>query len=192
MKGKFTTAELTKMAILTALLCASAYISIPIGPSPITLQTLIVNLIAFMLTPFEAFFAILAYILLGFIGLPVFSGGVGGAGKLFGPTGGYILAFLVSAPLMSWIKNFAVKAVNRFGKKDSSANEVIAYGMTAVFVGMTIVYLLGTAYMKLSLGSSWAEALAVAVVPFIPLDLVKCAAAALIAVPLKRALAKMS
>ncbi len=192
MKTKITSASITKIALLTALLCASAYISIPIGPSPITLQTLIVNLIAFLLTPAEAFFAILVYVLLGAIGLPVFSGGVGGVGKLFGPTGGYILAFLVSAPLMSLVKNYAVKALNRFGKKDSSVKKMTAYGLTAVFVGMTIVYLLGTAYMKLSLGASWLETLAMAVVPFIPLDLIKCAAAAFIAVPLKRALAKMS
>ena len=128
----------------------------------------------------------------GVLALPAKSGGVGGAGKLFGPTGGYILAFLISAPLMSLVKNYAVKAVTRFGKKDSFPKEVIAYGLTAVFVGMTIVYLLGTAYMKLSLGMTWLETLAAAVVPFIPLDLVKCAAAAVIAVPLKRALAKMS
>ncbi len=192
MNTKITTMSLTKAALLTALLCASAYISIPIGPSPITLQTLIVNLIAFLLTPYEAFFSILAYILLGAAGLPVFSGGVGGVGKLFGPTGGYILAFLVSAPLMAWIKNFAVKAVNRFGKKDSAVKEVTAYSLTAIIVGMTIVYILGTAYMKLSIGATWLETLSVAVIPFIPLDLVKCIAAALIAVPLKRALEKMS
>ena len=93
-KSRFNTLELTKMGLLTALICVSAYIVIPLpfSPASLTAQTLVVNLIALLLTPRQAAFTIIVYIFLGLTGLPVFSGGVGGPGKLFGPTGGYIMA----------------------------------------------------------------------------------------------------
>ena len=89
-KSRFNTLELTKMGLLTALICVSAYIVIPLpfSPASLTAQTLVVNLIALLLTPRQAAFTIIVYIFLGLTGLPVFSGGVGGPGKLFGPTGG--------------------------------------------------------------------------------------------------------
>ena len=75
MNRSFRTAELTQMALLTALLCISAYIVIPLPFTPVSLtaQTLMVNLIALLLTPQQAAFTIGAYILLGLAGLPVFS-----------------------------------------------------------------------------------------------------------------------
>ena len=86
-KQNFSTLELTKMALLTALICVSAYIVIPLpfSPASLTAQTLVVNLIALLLTPRQAAFTIVVYMLLGLSGLPVFSGGVGGPGKLFWP-----------------------------------------------------------------------------------------------------------
>ena len=96
-KSRFNTLELTKMGLLTALICVSAYIVIPLpfSPASLTAQTLVVNLIALLLPPRQAAFTIIVYIFLGLTGLPVFSGGVGGPGKLFGPTGGYIMACLL-------------------------------------------------------------------------------------------------
>ena len=68
------------MALLTALICVSAYIVIPLPftPASLTAQTLVVNLIALLLTPRQAAFTMVVYILLGLTGLPVFSGGMGG------------------------------------------------------------------------------------------------------------------
>lgn len=190
-KSRIRTQAITKIAILVACLCISAYITIPLSfsPAPITLQTLIVNMIAILLTPWESFMALLVYILLGLVGLPIFSGGVGGPAKLFGPTGGYIIAFLVAAPAMSWLKNYAQLLIGKFVKKHA-VSQIIAYTLNAIVIGMTIVYLLGTIYMKLLMGCTFAEALVMAVVPYIPLDIVKCICAALIAVPVKRALEK--
>ena len=105
------TKELTKAAVLAALLALSAYISIPLGFTPVvlTLQTLLVNLIAMMLRPRTSFLAVLVYTLAGLAGVPVFSGGAGGPAKLFGPTGGYIMAFLAAAPAMSLTKGMFLK-----------------------------------------------------------------------------------
>ena len=104
-KEGVSAATLTKIGICIALLCVSSYISIPIpfSPAPITAQTVIINLIAIILLPKEAFFAVLGYILLGICGLPVFSGGQSGIGKILGPSGGYIIGYLVAAVLMSFI-----------------------------------------------------------------------------------------
>ena len=71
MNQKFNTVELTKMALLTALICVSAYIVIPLPftPASLTAQTLVVNLIALLLTPRQAAFTMVVYILLGLTGL---------------------------------------------------------------------------------------------------------------------------
>ena len=182
-----STRELTKMALLAALLCVSAYITIPIGTIPLTLQTLLINLIAIMLVPSEAFFTVLVYILIGAVGIPVFSGGQGGLGKLFGPTGGYIFAFLAAAPVMSLTKEFFAGVFGRFIKNQTTAR-LVGYAVNAVVVGMVIVYAIGTVYMKIMLGRGWGEVLMMAVVPFIPLDIVKCVVASVIGVPLKSAM----
>ena len=106
MNQKLNTMELTKMALLTALICVSAYIVIPLPftPASLTAQTLVVNLIALLLTPRQAAFTMVVYILLGLTGLPVLSGAMGGPGKLFGPTGGYIMSWIPAVILMSWLK----------------------------------------------------------------------------------------
>lgn len=185
-----STRELTKMALLAALLCVSAYITIPIGTIPLTLQTLLINLIAIMLTPTEGFLTVLVYTLIGAVGIPVFSGGQGGLGKLFGPTGGYIFAFLAAVPAMSFSKKYAAAVFGKF-IKNKTTSELLGYTVNAVVVGMVIIYAVGTIYMKLMLGRSWGEVLMMAVVPFIPLDIVKCIAAAAIGVPLRKALDRM-
>lgn len=178
MKQTYTTQELTKMALLTTMICISAYIIIPLPFTPITLtaQTLVVNLIALLLTPGQAVFSIVIYLLLGLIGLPVFSGGMGGPAKLFGPTGGYLLAYLVAVALMSWLK----------GKRYN----FIRYSAVTILVGMPVIYLFGSIYMKILTGMDWAGVLTAAVLPFIPLDIFKCFAAALIAKPVQEALSR--
>lgn len=177
---KLSTKSITKMALLAALLCATAYISIPLGftPALLTLQTLVINIIAILLTPYESFLTVLIYILIGAVGVPVFSGGQGGLGKLFGPTGGYILAFLISAPIMSFTKKYAAAFFVKF-MKPVTAN-IVGYAVNSILVGMVIVYAVGTVYMKLILGRTWGEVLMMAVVPFIPLDIIKCIAASII------------
>lgn len=174
----FNIMELTKMALLTALICVSAYISIPLpfSPASLTAQTLMVNLIALLLTPRQAGFTILTYILLGLVGLPVFSGGMGGPGKLFGPTGGYIISWLAAATLMSWLK----------GKQYNFKR----YCFVTILVGEPVILLVGSIYMKFVTGMDWAAIMAAAVLPFLPLDLFKCIAASAIAKPVQVGLSK--
>ena len=140
----------------------SAYIVIPLPftPASLTAQTLVVNLIALLLTPRQAAFTMVVYILLGLTGLPVFSGAMGGPGKLFGPTGGYIMSWIPAVILMSWLK----------GKHYSFKR----YCLVTILVGMPVIYLVGSAYMKFITGMDWAATFTAAVIPFIPLDIFKC------------------
>lgn len=179
MNQKLHTQELTKIALFAALTCASAYIIIPLPFSPVSLtaQTFIINLMALLLTPRQTAYTLLLYILLGLLGLPVFSGGAGGPGKLFGPTGGYIFSWLIAVPLMARLK----------GPRYS----MFRYCAVTILAGMPLIYLIGTAYMKLLTGMNWTGAVTAAVLPFIPLDLFKCVAAAAVAKPVQISLAAM-
>lgn len=189
MNTKLKTRDLTLMALLVALLSASAYVSItiPVGEAALTLQTLMINLIALLLTPYQSFLTVLVYILLGLVGLPVFSGGTGGAGKLFGPTGGYIFAFLVAAPVMSICKDVVAAWIQKICASRSLA-ATIGYAIVTIALGMTIIYAIGTVYMMVQLNMNLKAALVAAVIPYIPLDLFKCVAASVLAVQLRHIL----
>ena len=107
---KTNTRDLTKITLLIALLCISSYIIIPLPFSlaSITAQTIIINLLAFLLKPKQAFTVVGVYLLLGLIGIPVFSGGTGGPGRLFGPTGGYLFGYLAAATIVSIISRLSI------------------------------------------------------------------------------------
>lgn len=94
---------IVKIALYASLLVVASYISIPIPFSPvvITLHTIVLNVIAFTLKPKHATLSVGIYLLLGLVGLPVFSLGTPGIARLFSPVGGYYLGFLVSVFLMS-------------------------------------------------------------------------------------------
>lgn len=170
------TKELTKMSICIALICISAYISFPLPFTPImvTAQTIIINLTALILRPKQSFIAILVYILLGSFGLPVFSGGSSGFGKIFGPTGGFILGFLVIAPIMSYLK----------GKN----NNFKRYLVITILIGMPILYIFGTIFMCIVLKTSIISAVLLTVVPFIFGDIFKCFISSYLAVKLNKIL----
>lgn len=175
MKSKFSTAQITKMALMVAFVSVASYIVIPLPftTASITGQTLAINLVALILTPGETFFTMMCYWLLGLVGAPIFAGGTSGPGKMFGPTGGYYIGFIIAAVLIAVLK----------GKKYN----VKRYALVAVFVGMPVIYGIALAWMKIAAGMTWEAAFVGAVLPFIPLDIVKCVAAALLAKPIQSA-----
>lgn len=166
------TLEMTRLALLIAMNCISAYLIIPLpfSQSPIALQTLIVNLVAFLLTPKQAFITMFAYILIGLIGIPVFTGGTAGPAKIFGPTGGYIWGFLIAAVLIAWLK----------GKTYNFKR----FALVGIIIGIPVIYLCGAIQLKLLTGMNWQAVILTGVLPFIPLDIVKCLVAVVIARPL--------
>lgn len=166
---RIKTRDLTKMTLLTALLCISSYIIIPLPFSlaSITAQTIIINLLAFLLKPKEAFIVVFLYLLLGLIGLPVFSGGTGGPGRLFGPTGGYLLGYLVAATVIAYLKG------QYFNPKKCL--------FISIFIGMPLIYFFGASYMKMLTGMNLKSTILTSVIPFIPLDIFKCFLATILA-----------
>ena len=168
------TAEMTKMALMVAMNCVSAYIIIPLpfSLSPLALQTLIVNLTGYVLNAKQAFMTMLVYLLVGLAGVPVFTGGSAGPGKLFGPTGGYIIGFLFTAVFLAYFR----------GEKYSFKR----YALLGCVIGIPLIYVFGVVQLKLITGMGWDKAIMTGSLPFIPLDIVKCLAAAVIAGPINR------
>lgn len=165
---------LTKISICVAVLCISSYFAFPVPFSPmlITAQTVMINLIALIFKPKYACIAVGVYILLGLCGLPVFSGGTGGIGRIIGPTGGFILAFIPMVLVISLLK----------GKKPN----LIRYIVVTIGCGMLIAYLMGSIVMAISTNSTLGAALMMAVVPYIIGDVIKCILASILAVSLNK------
>ena len=103
MSKTFSVQKMAIIALMTAVLCILAPISIPvfISPVPISLGVLAIYLTAYVLSPLDATISVIIFILLGTFGLPVFSGYSGGLSKLVGPTGGYIIGFLFTVYISS-------------------------------------------------------------------------------------------
>lgn len=93
MRRKLDITSMTKIALCVAVLSVSSYLVIPLPLTPIVLSmhTVMVNLVGLIFRPRQAASTILIYLIMGFMGLPVFSGGTAGPGKLLGPTGGFYL-----------------------------------------------------------------------------------------------------
>lgn len=149
------TKKMIKAALMAALTAVGAYIIIPVGPVPITLQTFFVLLSGRLLGKKYGVLAQSTYLLLGAFGLPIFSGGQGGLGIIAGPTGGFLLSFIPAA----WI------AANY--KKNKIKDFFIL--CTAVLTN----YLIGSIYFSFITESSLTASLNLTVIPFIPGDLIK-------------------
>ena len=173
---KMKTLDMVYIALFACLMAICAWISIP-GQIPFTLQTMGVFLAVGLLGGKRGTVAVLVYILMGAVGLPVFSGFAGGLGKLLGMTGGYIVGFLVSALLM-----WAMEAL--FGSK----KWVLPVSMV---VGLIACYAFGTAWFMVVYTSSkgaipLGAVLGMCVIPYIIPDAVKIAVALLLTKALKR------
>lgn len=151
-------------ALLAASIGAGAYLIVPIGPVPISMQPFFVFLAGFALGPKRGALALGLYLLAGTIGLPIFIGGKSGLGHLLGPMGGYLFGFVISA----WLCGLARRSTPRIPWFKG-----LAYGSGALLS----LYALGVIWLKFAISISWGKALMVGVVPFIPWDGVKLLAA---------------
>lgn len=163
-------------ALIAALLMASAYVVIPAGTVPVTLQLLVVIVAALLLSPSWALAAVSLYLVAGAVGLPVFSGGNAGLGVLMGPTGGYLGGFAVGAFIGAAIRRQAV----RLGASSAVA-DVFAAGVVVV-----AVYLVGTFRLSVVLGVPLVQAIAAGVVPFVIPDVAKAVTAVFVVRAVRR------
>lgn len=164
----------TKQLALVGLTCAVTCIlgplslSIPVSPVPISLGILGILLAVYLLGAKYGTLSCLVYLLLGLAGLPVFTGFTGGAGKLLGPTGGYMIGYL----FLSLTAGFFT---DKWGRNLSGAGQRrgIALSGLGMVLGVAVCYLFGTLWLAHQANLSFGAALAAGVLPFIPADLCK-------------------
>lgn len=159
MKHKlFSARELCCIALFAAVIALSSWIAVP-AAVPFTMQTFAVFFAVGTLGTKCGTAAVITYILLGAVGLPVFSGFRSGAGVLFSPTGGYIIGFVLAA-----IVSGALCA--RFGKK-------LLPRMLCMLAGLALCYVFGSVWFALVHGVNVKTALVSCVLPFVPFDTLK-------------------
>jgi biotin transport system substrate-specific component len=141
----------------TVALFAGSQLSIPIKPVPITFQTIVISLIGLTYSPRLAFITVLAYIYAGVLGLPMFIKFSSGLHHITGVTGGYLLGFLIAAPIMGIIKN----------KVSSQVSGI----MICCLIGHFIIYLLGIFWLSTFIGLK--QALYSGFIIYIPTGLLK-------------------
>ncbi len=149
-------------ALLVAL-SAQFVVPVPLSPVPMTLQPLAVLVVAGLLGASAGVSALILYIALGALGLPVFAGGGAGFVHLIGPTGGYLLAFPVAAGVTGALVGHAPRSVMRV--------------LLACILGMVVIHLGGVAQLAL-LGGNPAAAFRMGLLPFLTGDLLKIGLAA--------------
>ena len=171
--------DMVLISISAALIAVCSWISIPLGPVPFTLQTL--GILAVMLTigGRRGTIAILVYLALGAVGVPVFAGFKGGIASFAGPTGGFLVGFLVSA-LVYWLleKLFLKKLM-------TTPVKTWVFGMLAFLIFEVIMYIVGviwfmTVYAAQTGPVGLATVMGWCVIPFIIPDIVKMVVAVLI------------
>ncbi|MGB5217652.1 MAG: biotin transporter BioY [Smithella sp.] len=167
-----STKGLVYAALCGALTAAGAFIVIPLPPVPITAQTFFLNVSAVLLGGPLGAASQCIYVMLGIVGMPVFAGGKAGLGVLFGPTGGYLLGFIIAA--------FVMGTVNKMRK-----NAGVFWNIFSMLIGMVIIYSLGSIQLALAAKMSFNKALAVGVLPFLPGDVIKILLAAAVCSQLK-------
>ncbi|MDP3630013.1 MAG: biotin transporter BioY [Actinomycetota bacterium] len=163
-------------SLVAALIAVGAFVSVPVGAVPITLQMFAVVLAALLLSSGGAFAATSVYVLLGAVGVPVFAGGKAGLAVLFGPTGGFLLGFVVGAIAGAEVRQFLHGRVPT----------VVADGFAAAVV-IASVYLLGWAQLVVVTDMSPVAAFAAGVAPFLVFDALKAVAAVAFATAIRRA-----
>lgn len=170
-KKKLKTIDIVYVGLFAALMSVCAWISIPLTVS-VTLQTFAVCLTAGLLGWKRGVFTVLIYILLGMIGLPVFTGFKSGIAAVTGPTGGYIVGFLFTALIVGL-------AADKIGKK-------IWQNIIFMIIGIAVCYLFGTIWFVIAYKVSFVSALSTCVFPFLLPDAVKIILAAVLVNKLKR------
>ena len=179
------TKQMVQVALFSGILCVLApfALPVPVSPVPLSLATFAVYLAAVLLGAKQGAVCVLVYLLLGAVGLPVFSGFSGGIGVLLGPTGGYLIGYLPCAVLVGWLTEAKCFEKAFFGRK-------FVKNSVALILGTLVCYAFGTVWFLLVMGKSYTfiQALLVCVVPYLILDLVKILAAAAVAEPVKRIL----
>lgn len=155
-------------ALLAACIAVGAWLQLPIGAVPVTLQPLFVFLAGYLLGPASGGAAVALYVAAGVLGLPVFAGGRAGLGVLLGPTGGYLVGFVLGAA----ITGLAAPRGRPIGW---------VRGILTGALALAVAYAIGAARLAQVLRFDARKAIIVGVLPFVVFDVVKVAVALVLA-----------
>ena len=170
--------DMTLTAVMAALICIAGPLTIAAGPVPLSLATFAVMLAGAVLGKKRGTAAVGLYLLIGIIGIPVFSGFSGGFQKLAGVTGGYLAGYLPCA----FLTGLGAERAEKEKRK---------WLLPAMMVlGTAVLYTVGTAWFMIQTGNTAGAALGLCVVPFLPGDAIKIIAATLLTMPVRKAVAK--
>lgn len=151
--------QLTTCALMTALMCVLGPMSIQIGLIPISLTNFVIFLSVYLLGMRGGTISYLVYLLLGAVGLPVFSGYQGGLAKLAGPTGGFLIGFILTALIAGFVM------------ERSRAHTVIT--IIGMMAAMLVAYFCCVVWFVIQMQCDIWYALTTCVFPFLLIDMVK-------------------
>jgi len=174
-KARLRTLDLTYIALFAVLTAVCAWVTIPTGAISFTLQTFAIFTALLALGGRRGTYAVLVYLLLGLVGLPVFSGFQGGPGVLLGATGGYLIGF-IGTGLVYWLVT-------------ARLSDTLPARLAACALGLAVCYAFGTAwFLKIYTAGPMdlQKALSLCVTPFVIPDLVKLGLAATLAQRVKK------
>lgn len=165
---KIKTKQMVLIALMTAVTCVLGPLSIPLpfSPVPISLTNFAIFLAIFVLGMKNGTISFIIYLLLGAVGVPVFSSFRGGLQVLAGPTGGYLIGFIFLALIMGF-------ALDHFDRK-------LVPTIIGMIIGMAICYAFGTVWLAKLLSLSFKEGLMMGVIPYLPGDAAKIIIAAIV------------
>lgn len=165
---KIRTKQMVLIALMTAVTCVLGPLSIPLpfSPVPISLTNFAIFLAIFVLGMKNGTISFIIYLLLGAVGVPVFSSFRGGFQVLAGPTGGYLIGFIFLALIMGF-------ALDHFDRK-------LVPTIIGMIIGMAVCYAFGTVWLAKLLSLSFKEGLMMGVIPYLPGDATKIIIAAIV------------
>ena len=165
---KIRTKQMVLIALMTTVTCVLGPLSIPLpfSPVPISLTNFAIFLAIFVLGMKSGTISFIIYLLLGAVGVPVFSSFRGGFQVLAGPTGGYLIGFIFLALIMGF-------ALDHFDRK-------LVPTIIGMIIGMAVCYAFGTVWLAKLLSLSFKEGLMMGVIPYLPGDAAKIIIAAIV------------
>ena len=168
--------DMTMIAIVASLICVAGPLSIAVGPIPLSLASFAVYLAGAILGKKRGTIAVALYLLIGIIGVPVFSGFSGGFQKIAGVTGGYLIGYLPCA----WLSGLGAEYIDG----DKRTKWIFP---ALMLLGTAVLYTIGTAWFMVQTGKALGGALSLCVVPFLPGDAIKMLCVSFIVSPVRKA-----
>ncbi len=173
---RLTLRDWVTTALFAAIIAVLAQVTIPLpfSPVPITGQTFAVGLSATILGSKKSVIAVALYLLMGGVGLPVFSGFSGGLGVVAGPDGGYLFSFIIAAYFI--------------GLYLEKTDFTLKHALIANLIAMLITLTIGSAWLKVALSLSWQTAFVVGALPFLLVGIIKAILSASIGLKIRERL----